>query len=91
MNATNLPELLQFSPSPDLENQLFDDLLNKRNQHLLKEIEDQLPQTKYIIVPWGVAHMPGISREIQKLGFHLQTTQDYTVIRFFHPTAPAAP
>jgi hypothetical protein len=91
INATNLPELLQFSPSPDFENELFGDLLLKRNQHLLKEIEAQLPQTKYIIVPWGVAHMPGIAREIQKLGFHLQTTREYTVIRFLHPTAPAAP
>ena len=91
INATNLPELLQFSPSPDFQNELLDDLLVKRNQHLLKEIKDYLPQTKYIIVPWGVAHMPGISREIQKLGFHLQATHEYTVIRFFHPTMRATP
>jgi hypothetical protein len=91
VNVTNAQDLFQFSPSPDFENELFGDLLVKRNQHLLQEIEDQLPQTKYIIVPWGVAHMPGIARAIQKLGFHLQATHEYTVIRFLHPTAPVAP
>jgi len=34
------------------------------------------------MVPWGVAHMPGIAKEIQKLGFHLDETHDYMVIRF---------
>ena len=93
-NTTNVQELLQYSPSPTLENELFSDLLLKRNQHLLEEIRDQLPQTKYIVVPWGVAHMPGIAREIQKLGFHLEATHEYTVIRFLHSvdrTTKAAP
>jgi hypothetical protein len=87
VNAANAQELSQYSPSPDLVKELFDDLLMKRNRHLLAEIQDQLPQTKYIVVPWGVAHMPWIAREIQKLGFHLQDTREYTVIRFFHADA----
>ena len=84
VNAADVQTLVQYAPSPDFENQLFDDLLIKRNQHLLEEIRDKLPQTEYIVVPWGVAHMPGIAREIQKIGFHLQATRQYTVIRFFH-------
>jgi hypothetical protein len=75
-------KLLQYSPPPHFEEQLFDDLLLKRNQHLLGEIQSHLPQTDNLMVPWGVAHMPGIAREIQKSGFHLDGTQDYMVIRF---------
>jgi hypothetical protein len=90
VNATNAQELLQYSPSPNLQNELFDDLLRKRNQHLFEEIQTNLPQTQYIIVPWGVAHMPGIEKEIEKSGFHLVKFDNYTVIRFFHPARDQA-
>jgi len=82
VNAENLRMLLQFSPPPDFENQLFDDLLRKRNQHLFKEIHAWLPQSDNVMVPWGVAHMPGIAGEIQKSGFRLSECRDYEVIRF---------
>jgi hypothetical protein len=49
---------------------------------VLEEIHTQLEQTEHIIVPWGVAHMPGIAEEIQKSGFRLSDTRDYIVIRF---------
>ncbi len=41
-----------------------------------------LPQSDNIMVPWGVAHMPGIAREIQKAGFRLDDTQEFMVIQF---------
>ena len=34
------------------------------------------------MVPWGVAHMPGIARELRKAGFWLDDTQEYMVIQF---------
>jgi hypothetical protein len=82
LNIGMILKLLQYSPPPHFEEQLFDDLLLKRNQHLLGEIHSHLSQTDNLMVPWGVAHMPGIAREIQKSGFHLDGTQDYMVIRF---------
>ncbi|HWD90738.1 MAG TPA: hypothetical protein VG938_00160 [Verrucomicrobiae bacterium] len=82
MNAENLSKLLEFTPPPDFERQLFDDILIKRNEHLVGEIQAHLPQSDSIMVPWGVAHMPGIAREIQKAGFHLSETHEYSVIRF---------
>lgn len=82
VNSENVLKLLQYSPPPHFEAGLFQDLLTKRNQHLLEEIESQLSQTDNIMVPWGVAHMPGIAREIQKSGFQLDETREYTVIRF---------
>lgn len=72
----------QFSPPPHFEEQLMDDLIHKRNQHLLGEIFSRLSESENIIVPWGVAHMPEIARELKKAGFRLDKTQDYVAIRF---------
>jgi hypothetical protein len=82
LNAASLMELMSFSPPPGFEKQLFDDLLRKRNRHLLDEMQRRLPETDNVVVPWGAAHMPEIAREIQKDGFRLEDSRDYTVIRF---------
>jgi hypothetical protein len=65
-----------------MEARLFDDILEKRNQHLWGEIQKRLSQTDHIVVPWGAAHMPEIAAEIQQAGFKLDDTQRYVVIRF---------
>jgi len=82
LNAASLMELMTFSPPPGFEKELFDDLLRKRNRHLLDEMKARLEETENIVVPWGAAHMPEIAREIQKDGFRLEESRDYTVIRF---------
>ncbi len=82
LNTQTLGKLLQYQPPADFEEQIWGDLLKKRNQRLLQELYARLPQTEEIIIPWGAAHMPGIAREIQKAGFSQNETQEYTVIRF---------
>ena len=82
VNIETVAKLLRFSPPPHYEEQLMDDLLRKRNRRLLEELHARLPQSDHIIVPWGVAHMPGIAEDIQKAGFRLDETRAYTVIRF---------
>jgi hypothetical protein len=82
LNVATLMELTTFSPPPGFEKELFDDLLRKRNRHLLNEVKARLPETDNIVVPWGAAHMPEIAREIQKDGFQLADAKEYTVIRF---------
>jgi hypothetical protein len=82
LNTETLMKLLDYSPPPGFQEQLFDDILRKRNRHLLEEIHGRLPQSELVIVPWGVAHMPEIAEEIQKAGFHLGETRKYVVIRF---------
>ena len=81
VDAETVLKLMQMS-TPHHEEQLFDDLLRKRNRRLLEEIQARLSQTEIIIVPWGAAHMPEIAREIQKSGFHLEDAQEYVAIRF---------
>ena len=82
MTPENLSKFLQYSPPPGFEKRLFDDLLVKRNEHLLGEIRAHLETSDTIMVPWGVAHMPGLAREIQKAGFHLSEAHDLVVIPF---------
>ena len=81
-NAQNVSKLMQFPFTPQMETQLFDDILEKRNQHLWAEIQKRLLQTDHIVVPWGAAHMPEIAAEIQQAGFKLDNKQRYVVIRF---------
>jgi hypothetical protein len=82
LNPGIVLKLMQYSPSPHIEDELINDLFRKRNQHLVDEIQSHLSQSDNIMVPWGVAHMPGIAKEIQKSGFRLDATQEYMVIRF---------
>jgi hypothetical protein len=82
LKPENVLKVLNFSPPPHFEEQLWDDLLHKRNQHLLKELRTRLSDPEPLIVPWGVAHMPGISAGIKDSGFRLAETREYTVIRF---------
>jgi len=60
----------------------MDDLIRKRNQHLLAVLQTELQQSNIIIVPWGAGHMPEISKAIENEGFHLTGSNNYTVIRF---------
>lgn len=82
VTVENLVKMMQYSPQPGFEHRLLDDLLNKRNQHLLGEIRSRLPNSNDIVVPWGVAHMPGLAREIEASGFRVSETREYMVIRF---------
>jgi len=85
VNAQTLSQWMQYSPPPQIEKQLFEDILKRRNRHLLGEIQAWLPRSQHLVVPWGVAHIPEIATEIQKQGFRLIKTRDYEVMRFHMP------
>jgi len=84
LDAETLLKVMQFSP-PHFEEELFDDLLRKRNRRVVEEIHARLPESENIIVPWGAAHMPEIAKEIQKFGFRVDQTQEFVAIRFRAP------
>jgi hypothetical protein len=81
LNSRTLLSLVDSS-QPNIEQQIFNDVLLKRNRRVVHEIETQLAHADNIIVPWGAAHMPGIAAEIQKLGFHVSESEEYVAIRF---------
>ncbi|HWH69611.1 MAG TPA: hypothetical protein VNT26_09515, partial [Candidatus Sulfotelmatobacter sp.] len=82
VNSETVLKLMQDSPPPQIMEQIFDDIIKKRNRHLLDEIQARLPQSEHLIVPWGAAHMPGLAGEIQRSGFRLHKSRDFQVIRF---------
>jgi hypothetical protein len=82
VNLKTLLALVQSPEPPDIQAQLLNDLITKRNHHLLEEIHGWLSQSANIVVPWGALHMPGIARELQKDGFHLAGTEEFVVIHF---------
>ncbi len=81
VTAETLPILMKPTP-PGLEKQLMDDILTKRNHHLLGVIKERLPTSDNIVIPWGAAHMPEVAREIGKLGFRPVETREFLAIRF---------
>ncbi|HOX56155.1 MAG TPA: hypothetical protein P5205_04675 [Candidatus Paceibacterota bacterium] len=85
VNAETVLKLFRHSPPPHFEEELFDDLITKRNQRVLEEIHARLTDPEPIVVPWGVAHMPGVAEGIKASGFRVAETQDYTVMRFRFP------
>jgi len=82
LNPETVLALTQYSPPPLVEEQILNDILKKRNRHLLGEIQTRLAQSENLIIPWGAAHMPEIAKEIQKSGFRLNETREFKVIRF---------
>jgi hypothetical protein len=91
LNSDILLKFIQYSPPPQIQEELFDDLLRKRNQHLLEEIQSHLAQSDNIMVPWGVAHMPEIAKAIQNEGFRLDQIQSYFIIQFVGKVRPRGP
>ncbi len=77
-----LMEMIQKPPSPVVEERLWGDLLTKRNEHVLGEIKTALEDSDHVIVPWGAAHMPGLTHGIQESGFTLDRSRDYSLVDF---------
>jgi hypothetical protein len=48
---------------------VMDDILYKRNEHLVAEIDDALKTSRVVIVPWGALHLPDIEFALKERGF----------------------
>lgn len=48
---------------------LYKDIVVGRNEHLLGEIEASRSEFDHIVVPWGAAHMPGLTNELEAKGY----------------------
>jgi hypothetical protein len=81
-------QLSQAFQDPHFPDQLIGDILIKRNEHLMGEIQTELPHSNIIVVPWGAVPMPWISGEIEQAGFHVSSTQEFKILNF-HTVAQA--
>jgi len=74
-----LEKLQDPSWLPQSSETVMHDILTRRNERLLEEIEDALLDYERVIVPWGALHMPWIEHQIQQRGF----TQTHSEKRLF--------
>ena len=64
-----LEKLQDPSSFPQASETVMHDILTRRNERLLGEIEAALSDYERVVVPWGALHMPWIEQQIEELGF----------------------
>ena len=82
LTAEVILQVIQKAQDVELTKHLFDDLLTRRNEHLLNEIQKELLKSEMIVVPWGAAHMLGVAAGIQKSGFKETASREYNVLHY---------
>jgi len=68
--------------TPEQEAAVMEDILQKRNAHLLRYVDIALEKFDNVIIPWGAMHMPELEREIRKQGFKLESSKERLAIEF---------
>ena len=81
-NVEKFIELNIKTSSHLISYKLFQDILIKRNQNLILNIEKNLAHYQKIIVPWGAFHLPEIEQWAITRGFKLQKQSSRQVFSF---------
>ena len=68
--AANL-SALQAMATPEGTAALLADIFDRRNEHLIGEIDSALQEVDFVSVPWGAAHMPVLEDALRSRGFEL--------------------
>jgi hypothetical protein len=79
-DAGDLPTALRIlvrgaREHPEHSRAFFADVVDKRNEHLVGEIERALGEYERVVVPWGALHLPGIEQTVLSWGF-TETSRD---------------
>jgi hypothetical protein len=76
---------------PHADEIVMRDILTKRNEHLVSEIDRALETSQTVIVPWGALHLPSIEASLQERGFQETGRMDRPLIHFWpqNPLPPA--
>ncbi|MCM0084262.1 hypothetical protein L4X63_22005 [Geomonas sp. Red32] len=72
----------QNNITPEIQSTVMDDILHRRNQVLIGNLDKALAQYDTVVVPWGALHMAEIEKEVRRQGFQLQRVTDRVSIRF---------
>jgi hypothetical protein len=70
-----LEALLAQPDGPDAWRDFLDDVLEKRNAHVLERIDEALERRPRVVVPWGALHLPGIEAGLYERGFELASSE----------------
>ncbi|QXE90513.1 hypothetical protein KP001_19230 [Geomonas subterranea] len=73
--ALNLNRWAERNVTPQMQEVIMDDILTRRNQVLLGNLDRALERYDTVVVPWGALHMKGIEEGVLERGFVLQKEQ----------------
>ena len=54
---------------PERSRAFFADVVDRRNEHLIGELERALGEYERVVVPWGALHLPGIEETVLSWGY----------------------
>ena len=64
------------------ERRVVQDLVERRNAHLIDELDAALREHPSIIVPWGALHLPAIERALLDRGFEKTAEHSRRLVRY---------
>jgi len=64
----------------DLLGALEEELIDRRNTHLLTQMNEALKEFDRVVIPWGALHLPGIERALLAAGFSETTREQRQLI-----------
>jgi len=73
---------------PDADAVVMHDIIDRRNDHLLSEIDGALQTSQTVIVPWGALHLPTIEAGLKTRGFTETSRVSRPVIHFWERKTP---
>jgi hypothetical protein len=61
---------------------ILHDLVERRNEHLIRELEAALPEHSSIVVPWGALHLPAVEQALVAWGFERSAERGHPLVRY---------
>jgi len=60
---------VSYAEEPERWGVVLEDVLTRRNHHLLEALQVALTQYDRVIVPWGALHLPFVQQQVLEMGF----------------------
>jgi len=73
---------VELAARPELTDQLFADILDLRNAHLIGELDAALSAFAVVVVPWGAYHLPEVATAVESRGFALVAEERVVLIPY---------
>jgi len=76
---------LENNPSIDSDfiKSFFDDVLDRRNEHLLNVLSSQDGTYNSFTIAWGALHLASIEEELKTQGYRIESTENLKLFSFF--------
>jgi len=80
--AMSLNAWAEKNITPQMYAVIMDDILHRRNEVVLRHLDNALKRYDTVLIPWGALHMKGLEEQVVKRGFVLQEERKRVSIDF---------